>query len=57
MKAFEEKKSLKEALLANPEIAAKMKPVEVDTITDPENYIGTAVEQVDEVLRREGYLR
>ncbi len=57
MKAFEEKKSLKEALLANPEIAAKLKPAEVDAITDPENYIGTAVEQVDEVLRREGYLR
>ena len=57
MKAFEEKKSLKDALLANPEIAAKLKPAEVDQITDPENYIGTAVEQVDDVLRREGYLR
>lgn len=56
MKAFEEKKTLKEALLANPEIAAKLKPAEVDEITDPEKYIGTAVEQVDEVLRKEGYM-
>ncbi len=55
MTAFEQKKSLKEALLANPEIAAKLKPAEVDKITNPENYIGTAVEQVDDVLRREGY--
>jgi len=54
MKAFDQKKSLKESLLENPEIAAKLKPAEVDEITNPENYIGTAVEQVDEVLLKEG---
>lgn len=56
MKAFEQGLTLKQALLENPEIAAKLSPADVDTITDPEKYIGTAVEQVDEVLRREGYL-
>lgn len=55
MKAFEEKASLKEALLANPGIAARLTPADVDRITDPESYIGTAVEQVEEVLRKEGF--
>ncbi len=57
MKAFEEKRSLKETLLENPDIAAKLTPAEVDGITNPENYIGTAVEQVEEVLRKEGYVQ
>ncbi|WP_424359579.1 adenylosuccinate lyase [Methanocella sp. MCL-LM] len=55
MKAFEQGLTLKQALLENPEISAKLTPAEVDQITDPEGYIGTAVEQVEEVLRKEGY--
>lgn len=57
MKAFEQDKSFKETLLDDPEIAKKLTSAEVDEITDPERYIGTAIEQVDEVLRKEGYAR
>jgi adenylosuccinate lyase len=57
MKAFEEKKSLKETLFENSDVAARLTRAEVDEITNPENYIGTAVEQVEEVLRKEGYSR
>jgi adenylosuccinate lyase len=56
MKAFEQDKSFKDTLLDDPEIAKKLTPAEVDEITDPENYIGTAIEQVNEVLRKEGYI-
>jgi adenylosuccinate lyase len=56
MKAFEQDKPFKETLLDNPEIAKRLTSAEVDEITNPENYIGTAVEQVNEVLRKEGYI-
>lgn len=55
MKAFEQNKSLKAALMENPEISKKLTIAEIDDITNPENYIGTAIEQVEEVLRKEGY--
>jgi adenylosuccinate lyase len=56
MRAFEQDKPFKETLLKNPEIANKLTSAEVDEITDPENYIGTAIDQVNEVLRKEGYI-
>lgn len=55
MKAFEENKFLKDVLMEDPEIAERLTQKEVEEITSPENYIGTAVEQVEEVLRKEGY--
>jgi adenylosuccinate lyase len=57
MRAFEQNMPFKQALMENKEISAKLKPREIDEITDPEKYIGTAVEQVEEVLRKEGYIR
>lgn len=56
MKAFEHNRPFKETLMENEEIARRLMPAEVDEITDPEKYIGTAVQQVEEVLRKEGYV-
>ncbi|HTY89619.1 MAG TPA: adenylosuccinate lyase [Methanocella sp.] len=56
MKAFEQNMPFRQALLEDAEISKKLTPAEIDEVTDPENYIGTAVEQVDEVLRKEGYV-
>ncbi|MCD1293812.1 adenylosuccinate lyase [Methanocella sp. CWC-04] len=55
MKAFEENRFLKDVLMDDPEISEKLTEKEVEEITDPERYIGTAVEQVEEVLEKEGY--
>jgi adenylosuccinate lyase len=57
MMAFERNVPFKEALMDDEEIVKKLTPGEIDEITDPERYIGTAAEQVDEVLRKEGYVR
>jgi adenylosuccinate lyase len=57
MMAFERNVPFKEALMEDEEIAKRLTPGEIDEITDPERYIGTAVEQVEEVLRKEGYVR
>jgi len=56
MRAFEQNMPFKQALMEDKEISAKLTPSEIDEITDPEKYIGTAVEQVEEVLRKEGYI-
>src|SRR5271157_913141 len=56
MRAFEQNMTFKQALMEDKEISAKLTPSEIDEITDPEKYIGTAVEQVEEVLRKEGYI-
>jgi adenylosuccinate lyase len=57
MKTYERDITFKQALMENGEIAKKLSPDEVDEITKPESYIGTAVEQVEEVLRKEGYVK
>jgi adenylosuccinate lyase len=57
MMAFERNMFLKDVLLQNPEISARLTEKDVDEITDPARYIGTAVEQVEEVLMKEGYAR
>jgi adenylosuccinate lyase len=57
MKAFEHGMHFKQALMENPEIKEKLTSADIDEITDPERYIGTAVQQVEEVLRREGYAK
>jgi len=46
MKAFDEKKSLKQAILENPEASKLLMPTEIDEITNPEAYCGDAAEQV-----------
>jgi adenylosuccinate lyase len=57
MKAFERNMPFKQALLEDEEISKRLTPAEIDEITDPERYIGTAVEQVEEALRKEGYIK
>lgn len=56
MKAFEHNMPFRQALMEDTEISGKLTPAEIDEITDPAKYIGTAVEQVEEVLRKEGYV-
>ncbi len=43
--------------MEDKEISEKLTSDDIDDITNPEKYIGTAVEQVEEVLRKEGYTR
>jgi adenylosuccinate lyase len=57
MRAFEKNMPFREALMEDKDISSKLSPGEIDEITDPERYIGTAVEQVEEVLRKEGYYK
>jgi adenylosuccinate lyase len=57
MRAFEQNISFKQALVEDEEISRKLTANEIDDITNPEKYIGTAVEQVEDVLREEGYVR
>ena len=47
MKAFDEKKSLKQAILDNAEARKHLTDAEIDEITNPEIYYGDAAEQVD----------
>ena len=46
--------TLAEALLADPQIAARLQPHEVQTLCDPQNYLGVAAAFVDQVLGRLG---
>jgi 3-carboxy-cis,cis-muconate cycloisomerase len=45
---------LAEALLADPQISARMPPGEVHALCAPENYLGQAMVFVDQVLARLG---
>lgn len=57
MRAFEQDMPFRQALLEDAEIASRLSAGEIDEITDPGRYIGTAVEQVEAVLRDRGYRR
>jgi 3-carboxy-cis,cis-muconate cycloisomerase len=51
-KAWDEKKSLKEALLENEEISSILSESEIDALLDPLNYVGVAPQMVDRVLAK-----
>lgn len=51
-KAWDEKKSLKEALMENEEIRTLLNESEIDALLDPLNYVGVAPQMVDRVLRK-----
>ncbi|MFQ6063008.1 MAG: adenylosuccinate lyase [Methanosarcinales archaeon] len=51
-KAFSENLHFKEVLLAEPPITKYLSEKEIETIMNPYNYIGTAVEQVESVVKR-----
>lgn len=50
MEAWKTGKHLKEILTANPEVRKYLTAEEVERVMKPENYIGTAKEQVDRVV-------
>jgi adenylosuccinate lyase len=50
MAAHDQQLSLKEALLAEPLIASRMTPEEMDALLDPWAYIGLSGEFVDRVV-------
>jgi adenylosuccinate lyase len=51
MKVIKENKSLKEVLLKNEIIKKKFTEKELDWYLDPKNYLGTAIEQVENVIK------
>jgi adenylosuccinate lyase len=51
MKALKENKTLKEVLMKNETIKKNFTEKELDWYLDPKNYLGTAVEQVENVIK------
>jgi len=51
MKVIKENKGLKEILLKNSIIKKKLTEKELDWYLNPKNYLGTAVEQVENVIK------
>jgi len=52
MESYEKKIAYRDLLVKNREIAKWLKPRDIDTALDPKSYIGTAVEQVDNVIEK-----
>ncbi|MDZ7687895.1 MAG: adenylosuccinate lyase [Halobacteriales archaeon] len=52
MRAHEEGLSMKESLLRDEEIGEWLDEEEIETLIDPDGYIGTSVERVEEVVER-----
>jgi adenylosuccinate lyase len=50
MKCWDEKRSLKEVMLEDPEASGLVTEAELDDWLKPENYVGTVVEQVNRVV-------
>jgi len=50
MESYAKGASLKEILLKNPQVKKRFNAKELERLLDPRNYIGTAREQVDDVL-------
>lgn len=54
MESYRSGASLKEILLKHPEVKKRFTAKQLERLLDPRNYIGTAREQVDEVLKAVG---
>ncbi|MCK5022570.1 MAG: adenylosuccinate lyase [Candidatus Aenigmarchaeota archaeon] len=54
MESYKKNISLKSVLLKNPTVAKNFTEKEIDHYLDPKNYIGTAIQQVDNVLKLVG---
>jgi len=52
MESYSSKKTFREILLKNPKVRKHLTEKELDSALDPEKYIGTAVEQVNAVVRK-----
>ncbi|TES96007.1 MAG: adenylosuccinate lyase, partial [Promethearchaeota archaeon] len=51
IKARNEELPIREILLENKEITSKFNHIEIDDMLNPENYIGTAISQVENLLK------
>lgn len=51
MKAYESGEVFTEALLKEPVVAEHFTRAQLDWLVRPENYVGTAVQQVDRVIK------
>jgi adenylosuccinate lyase len=51
MKAFEESRSLKETLLETPTVTKYLTSEQIEELTVPENYLGTAAHQVEDTIK------
>jgi len=54
IKAVRESRGFREVLRESAEVRALMSNEEIDLALTPENYLGTAIEQVEEVLKKAG---
>ena len=52
IKCGAEKKHFRETLIENKTIREKMSEKEIDAALNPRNYLGTAIEQVDKIIRK-----
>jgi adenylosuccinate lyase len=51
MESYAKGSPLRDILLRNPHVKKRFSAKELESLLDPRNYIGTAIEQVDEVLK------
>lgn len=51
MKSYKDDKPLKEFLLAEKKVTKLLSPKELETILKPENYVGSASQQVDKIIK------
>jgi len=56
MKSYEKRIPFRDVLVKNSEVLRYVTADELDSALDPERYTGTAVQQVDLVLRNMGYI-
>ncbi|AKG91436.1 adenylosuccinate lyase [Geoglobus ahangari] len=52
MKAYEQRRPLKDVVLEDEQILKYLRPDEVEELLKPENYLGTALERIDAVVER-----
>lgn len=52
MAAVEEERSFSDVLVENETVRQHLSEADIDTLLDPETYLGSAPEKVDEVLQR-----
>ncbi|OPY21433.1 MAG: adenylosuccinate lyase [Methanomethylovorans sp. PtaU1.Bin073] len=52
MEAHETGKHFKEVLLSKPDVANYLSEEDINSLVDPDKYIGTAVEQVEAVVQK-----
>ncbi|NOY10587.1 MAG: adenylosuccinate lyase, partial [Archaeoglobi archaeon] len=52
MKAYEQRRPLRDVVLEDEQILKYLRPDEVEELLKPENYLGTALERIDAVVER-----